>query len=88
MIILQRAVDAFARCRAQGGGAASEESARLLAIAGEALSGKTRTIITNEIAEEKLSLAEQLWRARAESCAGGSSEDEEPIKLIMEKLAQ
>jgi tetratricopeptide (TPR) repeat protein len=88
MIILQRAADALQRCTAGSQSRSPEKSAQLLAAAAKALAPKRRPSTTNEAAEEKLSLAEQLWRARTELCPAGSLEDEEALGLIMEKLAQ
>jgi tetratricopeptide (TPR) repeat protein len=87
MIILQRAADVLERCSTQTQGRSSEESVQLQAAVAKALTRKTRTTITNEVAEEKLSLAERLWRARVEPCAAGSSKDE-LLELIMEKIAE
>ena len=44
--------------------------------------------ITNELAEEKLALAEQIWRDRLSACGASTSAGEEPLRLIMAKLAQ
>ncbi len=44
--------------------------------------------VTNELAEEKLTLAEELWRERIKACGVSTSLEEEPLRLIMAKLAQ
>lgn len=44
--------------------------------------------INNELAEEKLAQAEEIWRARIKVCGPSTSADEEPLRLIMAKLAQ
>ncbi|MDQ6933502.1 MAG: hypothetical protein M3160_10060 [Candidatus Eremiobacteraeota bacterium] len=44
--------------------------------------------ITNEMAEEKLALAEQMWRDRIKACGVSTSTEEEPLRLIMAKLTQ
>ncbi len=44
--------------------------------------------VTNELAEEKLTLAEELWRERIKACGESTSLEEEPLRLIMAKLAQ
>ncbi|MBI1897943.1 MAG: tetratricopeptide repeat protein [Acidobacteria bacterium] len=84
--ILQRAADALERCTTQSQGSASEDSAQLLAAAAKALTKRPRGVITNELSEEKLSLGEQLWRARAKLCPAAPSE--EVLSLIMDKLSQ
>ncbi|MGI8746241.1 MAG: tetratricopeptide repeat protein [Bryobacteraceae bacterium] len=44
--------------------------------------------VNNEVAEQKLALAEQIWRARINECGASTSKEEEPLRLIMAKLAQ
>ncbi len=44
--------------------------------------------ITNEMAEKKLALAEQMWRDRIKACGVSTSTEEEPLRLIMAKLTQ
>jgi tetratricopeptide (TPR) repeat protein len=56
----------------------------LLTSANAALLAKTQPSFTNELAEQQLSLAEKLWKARPASC----EPSDEPLRLIMEKLAQ
>jgi hypothetical protein len=45
-------------------------------------------IISNEEAEERLTLAEELWKVRVAECGPGTTGEEEPLKLIMQTLAQ
>lgn len=44
--------------------------------------------VTNELAEEKLAAAEELWRERIKTCGASATREEEPLRLIMAKLAQ
>jgi tetratricopeptide (TPR) repeat protein len=60
------------------------QSGDLLEAANAALSAKAQPPFTNELAEQQLSLAEKLWKARHASCEPG----DERLRLIMEKLAQ
>ena len=46
------------------------------------LAKKVRGAVTNELAEQRLSLAEQLWKARPAGC------DDEVLRQITQKLAQ
>ncbi len=43
---------------------------------------------TNELAEESLARAEELWRERIKTCGPAVSAKDEPLRLIMEKIAQ
>lgn len=63
----------------------SGEDAQLLAEA-DAAAIKTGARITNELAENALAVAEKLWRAKLKAC-GPASAGEEPLRLIMVKLA-
>lgn len=42
----------------------------------------------NEMAEAVLSLAEKIWQARLAGCGTATGAEEEPLRLIMAKLAQ
>lgn len=75
--ILQSVRDALTKCAADD---------PLLKDADELLSKKIRTA-TNELAEERLALAEQMWDARAARCGTSSLPVEESLKLIMAKLS-
>jgi tetratricopeptide (TPR) repeat protein len=75
MRILELARNAYQACG---------QSSDLLAPANAALSAKAQPPFTNELAEQKLSLAEKLWKARPVSC----EPSDERLHLIMEKLAQ
>jgi Flp pilus assembly protein TadD len=78
--ILEMARASLAQCPAGGDGA------RLLAEADAVTTQKAPVRITNELAEDALAVAEKLWRARLKTC-GPATPPEEPLRLIMEKLA-
>lgn len=59
-----------------------------IAADGEVPPVKPPTHVTNELAEEKLATAQQLWRDRISACGPNTSKEEEPLHLIMAKLAQ
>jgi hypothetical protein len=42
----------------------------------------------NELAEQRLSTAEQIWQMRIEACGASTPEGEERLRLIMAKVAQ
>ncbi|MBV8810836.1 MAG: tetratricopeptide repeat protein [Acidobacteriaceae bacterium] len=66
----------------------SGETGQLLTSANQMLTSKPPAVITNELAEDALSLAEQMWQARLKTCGAPVSPSEESLRLIMEKLAQ
>ena len=51
------------------------------------LAKKAPPHVTNELAEARLTLAEQLWQARIKQCGPSTSEHEHALRLIMTKLA-
>ena len=63
------------------------ETGQLLTSANQTLTSKPPTRITNEIAEHALGLAQDMWQARMKAC-GADSPSEQPLQLIMQKLAQ
>lgn len=77
--ILELARDALARCQADA------QSRGLLDEADKELKAKVRRNITNELAEERLMLAEQLWQQRKSNCASSGSGDE-ALARLMQKL--
>lgn len=71
---------------ARTGLAACAPSNALVATADATLAAKTPTHVTNEAAESVLTLAEMVWRARNDACAGKVGE-EDVLNLLMRKLA-
>jgi hypothetical protein len=86
--ILEMARDSLQQC--VNGGMVTEPSKLqpLLDNANAVLATQPQPRITNELAEERLTLGEQLWQARTKACPPGGSAQEEPLRLIMEKLAR
>jgi tetratricopeptide (TPR) repeat protein len=80
--ILQLARDALAVC------AGTETAKEMVASADKVLAKKIALNVSNELAEERLSLAERLWSLRIDTCPAGAPGQEEPIRLIMVKLIQ
>jgi tetratricopeptide (TPR) repeat protein len=69
------------------GGALKAETDQLLSAAAGSVSKKTPQNVTNEMAEDSLGLAEKIWKARIRIFGTETSPEEEPLRLIMEKLA-
>jgi tetratricopeptide (TPR) repeat protein len=71
--ILEMTRDALARCSGD---------AKLIDQADDLLTKRVSRVVTNELAEQRLALAEQLWKARPAAC------DDEVLRQIIQKLAQ
>ena len=74
--ILQLARDSVARC-----------SPELAKQADELLAKKIRGDATDELADERVSMAEQLWRTDQGKCGARPSAENEELRLLMTKLA-
>jgi thioredoxin-like negative regulator of GroEL len=85
--ILQLAYDDLDACLAKHPWTPSAETTQLISTAQGALSSKPAPNATNELSEGVLGAAEKTWRARIEACGAEVSPDEEPLRLIIEKLA-
>lgn len=85
--ILDLARSDLDHCVASHPALASDEARQLLASANDTLS-ETPTEVTNEIAENDLNLVEQTWHARIKICGPATSPDEDPLRLIVERLTQ
>jgi hypothetical protein len=79
--ILKRTRDALNGC------ATTDEAKRLVEDCDKILAKKAPPHVTNELAEARLALAEQLWQARIKICGPSTSEQEHALRLIMTKLA-
>jgi tetratricopeptide (TPR) repeat protein len=79
--ILQLAIEAWKRCGANDAGKEIEDAQKLLA-------ERVRGNPSNELAEERLSRAEQIWQMRLSACGPSTSLEEEPLRLVMGKIAQ
>jgi tetratricopeptide (TPR) repeat protein len=78
--ILQLALDALKQC---GRGYSEEQIAGVEKL----LAARVRGNPANELAEQRLSTAEQIWQERIDAC-GASTSVEEPLRLVMAKIAQ
>ena len=81
-MILQLARDALAGC------GATPEAKDIVASADQVLAKKSGLNVNNALAEERLSMAERVWTARIDTCGVSTAAQEEPLRLIMVKLAQ
>jgi tetratricopeptide (TPR) repeat protein len=86
--ILGLATDDLQQCILNHSERATDEANQLVTVAQSELSAPAPKQPTNEMAEGALSLAETIWRARTSVCGTGTASDEEPLRLIMEKLAK
>jgi hypothetical protein len=86
--ILQMAESALQPCAAQHEPAASDDLEQLLTDAKNATPGQIPAHVTNEMSEQVLALAQKLWQARVKFCGAANSTAEEPLRLIMAKLAE
>jgi tetratricopeptide (TPR) repeat protein len=86
--ILQLAYDDLNACIAKRPGAHPAETAQLLSAAHDVLASKLPPNATNERSEGILGIAEKTWQTRVAACGAGVSPDEEPLRLIIEKLGQ
>ena len=67
--------------------ATTDEAKRLVEDCDKVLAKKVPPHVTNELAEARLTLAEQLWQERIKICGPSTSEQEHALRLIMTKLA-
>jgi tetratricopeptide (TPR) repeat protein len=65
---------------------ATPETGALLKQVAETLSKKEPAHVNNEMAEGVLTLAEEVWRARIKDFGGSVSQEEEPLRLLVERL--
>lgn len=86
--ILDLARSSLERCLANTQAPDSGDAHQVLASAKTTLASKPRTGITNEMSENVLGLAEKVWQARLKACGAKVAPDEEPLRLLTERLAQ
>jgi tetratricopeptide (TPR) repeat protein len=79
--ILKLTRDALNNC------AKTDDARRMLGDCDKMLAKGAPPHVTNELAEARLTLAEQLWQARIKACGPSTSEQEHALRLIMTKLA-
>jgi tetratricopeptide (TPR) repeat protein len=83
--LIKLASDAMNRCVV----ATPPETAHDLAQkAGQALKQRVGSSRQEEVTERNLELAEQLWQTRTKECRQGPTESEEPLALVIARLAQ
>jgi|HubBroStandDraft_6_1064221.scaffolds.fasta_scaffold68259_2 tetratricopeptide (TPR) repeat protein len=80
--ILQLARDALNGCAGNTDGLR-----RMVEDADKMLAEKAPAHVTNELAEARLTAAELMWQARIKTCGASTADQEQPLRLIMAKLA-
>lgn len=86
--VLQLARSDLQQCLTRNPSANTQALQQLLVSANAAVPAKTPDVVANEMSENILGLAIQLWQARQKACTGSSSPDEETLRLVEQKLAQ
>jgi tetratricopeptide (TPR) repeat protein len=86
--ILQLASSDLRQCITNHPQLATDDATQLVTTAQTQLASPAPQHLTNELAEGVLSLAERSWRTRNSLCSTGTAPDEEPLRLIMDKLAK
>jgi hypothetical protein len=74
--------DAVDKCTQLG------DAKQMVADTDKVLAEKVRGPLNNELAEDRLALAQQLWQTRLASCGPSTAPEEESLRLVMAKLAQ
>lgn len=87
MRILKLARDALDRCVSGSHPANTAALQQMISDCDKLLAQKPPAHVANELAEARLTFAEQLWQARVKTCGSGPTEQEEALKLIMAGLA-
>jgi tetratricopeptide (TPR) repeat protein len=85
--ILGWAQEDFEKCVQTRRGGATANEQQLLERAEDAMNKKPAQF-TNELSEQTLALAEQIWQARLKACGATTAAEQEPLRLMMLKLAQ
>ena len=83
--ILQMVRDDFKACVASSTKINADESSTLIGQADSLVSAQPPAQPTNEMAENILDIAQNLWQTRGKLCASPSNDE---LRLIMEKLSQ
>jgi tetratricopeptide (TPR) repeat protein len=66
----------------------SEDARELITSANDVLAKKPRSGVTNEMAEDALTIAEKTWQVRIKVCGTAMSQNEKPLQLIVDKVGQ
>jgi tetratricopeptide (TPR) repeat protein len=88
MHVLQLSTSDLDQCITNHPQVATDEATQLVTAAQTELAATPPKQPTNGMAEAILSLAERTWHFRTSLCGTGTAADEEPLRLIMEKLAK
>lgn len=88
MRILGLAQEDLERCIQNQPNGATKDQGELLQQAEDAMEASAPVQASNEISERELALAQRIWQARVNACGPSTSPEEEPLRLIMAKLAQ
>jgi tetratricopeptide (TPR) repeat protein len=83
--ILKLAADDLGQCSAGG---LSQSTQELVGTAAERLRGQVKAFQENDATEANLDLADRLWRARLTECKRDISPAEQPLALVLAKIAQ
>jgi predicted Zn-dependent protease len=86
--ILQMAADDLGRCILAHSARATTETSQLETAAQAQLAAPPAKRPTNDMAEAVLSLAERIWQADMNLCGTGTTNNEQALRLIMDKLAK
>lgn len=86
--IVQMASADLAQCITNHPQLATDPATELVATAEKDLGAPKPKQPTNGMAESYLALAEQIWKTRTSLCGTNTADDEEALRLIMEKLAK
>lgn len=86
--ILELARSDLQSCLSTNPAGVPDSTRQLLRSIDDTLTKKSPAAVTNELAEQVLGLGEDALQARIKLCGKAVSANEEPLRLIMEKLAQ
>jgi len=86
--ILQLARDDFQACLTSRPAAATQNASDLMTKANGLMPTTPPAVVNNELAENVLDTAQQLWQARIKDCGLPAAPEGDLLRLIMEKLAQ
>jgi len=87
MEILKLVRDSLDRCIHERPVSGPDELPRLLEDCDRILATPVPLQLTNELAEARLTAAEQFWQARVRRCTSSTADAEQPLRLLMAKLA-
>jgi tetratricopeptide (TPR) repeat protein len=86
--ILQLARDDFQACLTSRPAAATQNASDLMTQANSLMPITPPAMVNNELAENVLDVAQQLWQTRIKDCGLPAAPEGDLLRLIMEKLAE